>query len=212
MKITTSKIDIFQPIRKQGIDFKSIEGSYLMRTNADNDYMNWITMNSTVILGCNPKEKDIGGCSAEWEFDISQLLKRDLVDAQLRITTFRTTGGLHVNPKELRPAGSKKQGRLYLNGTLVDNIDLVKIMPNGTDYGYNRLDTYPILSLLLHMKANRQTNLIVKVEVDEKVRWDIDEISLESLTYKITDLTNWVWMLLGAIVGTVLGLITQFLI
>jgi hypothetical protein len=186
-------------------------GATLQKKNAKtDDQKTWLPMDSTIILGCNPKdEKD--ECMVEWNFDVSQLLKKNLVAAHLKITTFRTTGGLHINPVDMLANGPNKQGRLFLNDKMVDNIDLIKAMPCGTDYGFNRLDAYPILSFIRQMKKKGETVLKVKLEVDKKVCWDIDEISLESLTYKTTELNKWVWMFIGAILSSGLGVIVKLL-
>jgi hypothetical protein len=120
--IRITRLEEFPAIRKQGDEFSSINGCYLTKKNAKtDDQKTWLPMDSTIILGCNPKdEKD--ECMVEWNFDVSQLLKKNLVAAHLKITTFRTTGGLHINPVDMLANGPNKQGRLFLNDKMAELI------------------------------------------------------------------------------------------
>ena len=57
----------------------------------------------------------------------------------LKNTTFRTHGGLHVDPDIAKAAieqNDPKRGYILINDDEVDNIDLMKPMLHGTDYGF----------------------------------------------------------------------------
>lgn len=200
------RYEVFPALRQPGSGAE-IEGPFLKKNKAENeDQKNyWLRLDSTVILGCGQKNEKPGKCAATWQFDISKLVRQKLISADLRIVTFRTTGGIHTGSNYKPNSHDFYQGRLFLNNSLVDNIDLVKQMPYGHDFGFNRLDPYPILNIIEQMKNDGRNCLQVKIEVDENVSWDIDEIRIESIICEKRDLHNWVWLVIGAIISTLLG-------
>jgi hypothetical protein len=139
----------------------------------------------TVIFGKDEKVFS----SAEWTFDIEYLLRycndpkgTTLEKVFLHIRTVRTHGGLHVKPdigQQAINAGTPKAGRVYVNGTLIDRINLMKPMPHGLNYGFNRLEPWDITDFVRLYEAKKNKAITIKVETDPEVKWDISSVSLE---------------------------------
>jgi len=170
----------------------------------------WFSEN-TIILGLR-SDGSKGQGSIEVAFDVSSF-PDSLQSANLKITTFRTHGGLHIPPNEAtRPPDKYKQGNLYINDHLVDNIDLVKETPHGTDFGFNKLEPYPIVNWIEKSKRENNGILKIKLEVDQNVLWDVDEISIEDIIYESKELKQWVWMVCGALLSVIVGSFVTILI
>jgi len=202
---------IFPAIRKTGVDCE-MHGDFitLSKLKSDDERRQWFASNDTIILGVNinPNLEGNGG-SAKWEFDISQLPK-NLVSAHLKIITFRTHGGLHTPAKIAEEAinkGCPKKGCVFINDEPVDNIHLMKQMPYGKDYGFNRIDPYPITNWIKKCQKDGKHSFTVTLQVDPQVYWDIDEVSIESLVHEQPSVRQWVWMFTGALLGALLGAI-----
>lgn len=204
--------EISPALKQLGRDAE-IVGPFLTKDKAENgDQKNyWLPLDSTVILGRGQQNEKPEKCTAIWKFDISQLVKQRLVSADLRIVTFRTTGGIHTGSQYKPNSHEFYRGRVYVNDHMVDNIDLIKQMPYGCDFGFNRIDPYPILNIIETIKKDKKKKpmskniLQVKISIDENVSWDIDKIRIESIICEKIDLHNWVWMVIGAVISTLLG-------
>jgi hypothetical protein len=177
---TMKKLKRLVPIIKAGTEADA-GGDYISLHNlsAEDPRRKWFSTSSLIVLGVSPKKREGKGGYAEWEFAIPA--RPEFVEVYLRIITFRTHGGLHTPPKiaeEAISAGQPKEGRLFINGKLVDAIHLMKPMFHGLDYGFNRLDPYPIIPWVRDCQKGKK-NLRIKIEVDPSVYWDIDWLKLE---------------------------------
>jgi len=215
------------PINLSGIEGEP-KGDYTLGKDLPQE--EWHTT-EVIVLGCNYKkykfEHELGQeGEAIWEFNISHLPKKEeIVGADLRIITFRTHGGLHIPFRSpfLVSNGKgnlilRKQNGDFYRGELslavgnedfqcVDKINIVKPMSHGDDYGFNRLDPYPIVNWLL--KARESGKLKVKLRVDAGVFWDVDGIRIESIVVRKEPLRQDVLMIFGALISASVGLIAN---
>lgn len=180
------------PITKVSIEAEDKGGDYITLEGLQEDDSRkwWFSTEKGIILGVNPIKGEPGrGAFAEWVFDLGHL-PNNLAEVCLKIVTFRTHGGLHTEPGIAEKAiqeGQPKQGRLLIDGQMVDGIDLMKPMAHGLDYGFNRLDPYPITYWVKRCIEGRRP-LMVRVQVDEGVAWDIDWIELRPFVFLPLDL------------------------
>ena len=94
---------------------------------------------------------------------------------------------------------------------LVDNIDIVRQMQYGEDYGFNRLDAYPITDWL-NDSRHKGGMLKVRLSVDEHVFWDVDEIRTESIVLKRSRWKESFLIVIGAFIGITTDLFAGLII
>lgn len=169
------------PITKAGIEAEAGGDFLIFKFLPDGDPREkWFSTRNGIVLGENPAKGEPGkGAFAEWVFDLSEL-PDNLAEVYLKIVTFRTHGGLHSKPEIAEEAirrNQPKQGQLFINGQMVDGVNLMKPMSHGLDYGFNRLDPYPI-TLRVKECQREGKPLKIKLEVDPLVRWDVDWVKI----------------------------------
>ena len=153
------------------------------------------------------------GGQAVWNLEVPAFVRKRLVDMTLKIETVRTHGMLHTPPYDLRPEGRsfRRRARIFANGELVDSISLVKPHPHGEDYGVDTRRPFPIYRFIDKDKSTQT----IKVEVDERVLWDIDRVTLEPILLR-KELKPGVAMVIGAVIGAIvsaiIGALVSFLI
>lgn len=106
--------------------------------------------------------------------------------------------------KEYKRAVKLKAGNLFINDKRVDNIDIVSKMPTGRYYGFNKVGPYPVIPFIIDSQK-RKKSLVVTINVDPGVYWDIDEVRLDSLVIESYDLRQIWWIVLGALISYILG-------
>jgi hypothetical protein len=147
-----------------------------------------------------PSTVIISGGYGIWEFEISKYILKKLFDITLTIETIRTHGMLHTPIRN-------KSASIFVNNKLVDKIYLVKPHPHGEDYGVDSRRPFPIFHFIDKSKI-KQT---IKIEVDEDVFWDIDRITLHPII-NLKELKPWCYMVLGAFISAVMGIIMSLII
>jgi hypothetical protein len=135
-----------------------------------------------------------------WNIEIPKKILKNLIELRLKIDTIRNHATLHSIHKD-------RGAKIIINDKLVDNIILKKINPFGDDYGIDSRRELPILS---YIDKNKNTQTI-KITTDEEVSWDVDQIILYPII-KVTALREWVYMVLGAVISSLFGLIIMCII
>lgn len=177
-----------EPAEKLGSEAN--EGSLVNASTIDNVDQNdprraYYVPEGTIIFGKNKKVSS----SADWTFNVQSLLdylwthkEIMLVKLLLSIQAERTHAGLHVESwigQKAIKAGKPKAGRIHVNDSLVNRIDLMKPMFNGLDYGFNKLEPYDITSFFRTCIAENDSFVTIKLEADPNVKWDISKIILD---------------------------------
>jgi len=192
--------EIAAPISKEGIDVKEIESQGysdgVKATDFPPEKRPQIFTPSTVILN--------GGYGI-WELNVPKYVLRTLVDMTLRIETIRTHGMLHTPP--FNPSVEKRYATILVNGGQVDKISLVKPHPHGRDFGVDSRRPFQVFRYIDKKNSVQE----IRIEVDDKVRWDIDKITLEPITLR-REITPKAAMLIGAAVGAILSFVLSLLI
>ena len=205
MKQITSRIDrilrseireIAAPISKEGVEATEIcsdgWGGSVSAKEFESTNRPEIFTPSTVILN--------NGYGV-WELEIPAHVRRRLVDMTLKIETIRTHGMLH-SPEE-----RKKAARIIVNDQLVDRISLVKPHPHGEDYGVDSRRPFPIFRFIdKDIRIQK-----IRIEVDEKVLWDIDRVTLEPIVLR-KEIKPEAAMIIGAIISALIGGMVSFLV
>ncbi|WP_037287742.1 hypothetical protein [Saccharibacillus sacchari] len=222
------------PIIKRGKDIFNIEGDYVileMLKDQDNDYRKeWFIPSDKIILGLSrSKEKNGKGCKANWEFDLNPMKNGRVVRAELNIKTSRSNAGLHTSKKlaleALHEVKEKKRklpryAKININKSEVDTIVLLSKMnsqlldsdfPEGLesykDFGFNKINSYDLVPYLKEVR--KEDKLLLTVEVDEIVYWDIDSILIENIVLEKYELNQFFWMILGAVISAAIGVIAS---
>ena len=92
------------------------------------------------------------------------------------------------------------------------NLIITTFRTHGTDYGFNRIDPYPISKWVKELKRHYENDLRIKLAVDSDVVWDVDQISIEDIIYEDEVIKNWVWIVIGALISAGLGIISTILL
>ena len=142
-----------------------------------------------------PSTVIISGGYGMWELSIPKHVRKQLISAYLKIDTIRTHGMLHSAIKNTSAS-------IIVNGQPVDKIYLVKPHPHGEDFG---VDSRRPFQILRYIDRGRDTQT-VRIEVDKNVCWDIDEVCIDPIILRY-EVTPGAWMILGAIISTILGII-----
>ncbi|MCH7916030.1 MAG: hypothetical protein IH856_23830 [Deltaproteobacteria bacterium] len=155
---------------------------------------------STVIL-----HDDHDGSHGIWDLLVPEPVLKYLVDMTLRIESVRTHAMLHTPPYD-RETDKRRYARISMNGELTDKILIIKPHPHGEDFGVDSRRPIPVYRFVDRTKSIQE----IKIEVDEKVYWDIDRIILEPITLR-EELTPEARMVAGALLsafaGGVMGLL-----
>lgn len=138
MVFRETRLEVEDPIRKQGIQFHEVEGAFLTLQNDRRDQNNLnvhhqALRSSTVVLGLRPDDT-WGAGSAEWNFKIPTKLLKSAIEVFVRISASRYHAGLH-SPRQ------HNQARVSFEGQLVQELFTDAKMPNGIDYQFDRIIT-----------------------------------------------------------------------
>ena len=216
MKIRDKILELLPPLVIVPTDKSNkCEGHYSFKEDLSKDdkRIDWFRKD-TIIIGMDPKSDNNKGGSLEINFDVSSL-PDSLISADLKITTFRTHGGIHAPQEEAeyfhKKNGDYIKGRLYINNKQVDNIDLVKEMPHGKDFGFNRLEPYPIVKWIKEVKRISR-KLKIKLDTDPDVLWDVDEVSIENIVNETKRIKPVIIMIIGAVIGIIGSAIATLLL
>lgn len=145
----------------------------------------------------SPTTVIINGGHGEWELKIPEEIRRQMIDATLKIETVRTHGMLHSPNKN-------SVAKIFINGELLDKIYLVKPHPHGTDFGVDTRRPIPVFDFI-NKNDEKQT---VRIEVDKDTFWNIDRITLEPIILR----NEWkpeATMIIGAIISAIIGAIAS---
>lgn len=192
--------EIAPPISKEGIDVKEIEShgysGGVKATDFPPKKRPEVFTPSTVILN--------GGYGI-WELNVPKDVLRTLVDMTLTIETIRTHGMLHTPPFD--QTVERRYATILVNGESVDKISLVKPHPHGGDFGVDSRRPFQVFGYI------DKTNLVqeIRINVDDKVLWDIDRITLVPTTLR-RELTPKAAMVIGAVIGAILSFVLSLLI
>lgn len=195
-------------------------------SNSDETYF---INDATLALGMKPKgkeEEDFQGGEAKWSFDLQKLKNKEIINAELRINSFRTHEGVHTdydrhdeNDKFKGEKGNEKvdyitntngtkvklrKAYVYINKLKVDNLDLIREMENGRYWGYNIVGPYPITSFVKEALKNKDRKLIIELKVDPGVYWGLDEIRLD-IVVEEEELRSACWIVIGGIISFIIG-------
>lgn len=183
--------EITAPISKEGIEAKELKSKENNKysTAAESSADKRDTSSSTVI---------ISGGYAVWELDVDLSVLETLVDMTLRIETIRTHGMLHSKIEN-------KTGSIFLNGFLVDKIQLAKPHLNG--YGVNSRRPYPVLRYI----NREQSTQVIKIETEDDVLWDIDQVILEPIIQR-KEIKPESALVIGTILSWLVGILGAFII
>jgi len=181
--------ELIAPISTEGIEVKEV------RSKGHNGHVSAIEFGQGAARPevFTPSTLILNSGYGVWEISIPKDIRSAIVDANLRIETVRTHGMLHTPDKG-------KSASLYINDQLVDKIYLVKPHPHGEDFGVDSRRPFPIFRYLDTQK-DVQT---LRIEVDEKVCWDIDRLSIEAVVLR-KEIKPGVAMILGALISAALG-------
>jgi hypothetical protein len=174
------------PISKEGLDGTITGVGYQGHVRADE------FQGQRPVEFC-PSTIIINGGNGEWNLDIPEYIRNNLIDMTLKIETIRTHGMLHSPQKN-------KSASIFVNGNLVDKINLVKQHPHGTDFGVDSRRPYPVFRYINRENCTQN----IRIEVDKDALWDIDRISLEPVILR----KEWKpvsTMILGAIISAAMG-------
>jgi len=181
----------------------------------------------TLILGVNREHFDPArgkGGSAIWEFDVSKLPRKSgekITNIQLKVIAFRIHAGLHTPSKswqDSKAKGERKWGRVSLavgqhGFEMLDDIILETRMEHGENIGFNQTRSFPeIQEWILKARQEGDGKLRVKLAVNSQVTRDVDQVRLESIVVETKQVRQWVWMVLGALLSSVIGTVAYLIL
>jgi len=197
----------------------------------------WFTTDTKIILGTSKVISETGniengkGCTVEWIFDLKKITGGKIINAQLNIKSSRTNSGLHTSKQSALEAlhelsaqkrDKPKYASIRINEKELDTIFILSRMesqlsdedfPNGLesfkDYGYNKVGPYDVTSIIMSLQGKKEFRL--SIATDTNVYWDIDEISVENIIIERNEMSQFFWMIVGAFISAIIGLIGSIL-
>lgn len=193
--ITREIREVASAVSAEGIDVKRIESKEysggVKATDFEVGQRPQVFTPSTIILNSG---------YGVWELDVPREVLSQLVDMTLKVETIRTHGMLHTPPFDR--SIERRYARILVNGDLVDEISLVKPHPHGSDYGVDSRRPFQVFRYINRKDSVQE----IRLEVDNKVLWDIDGITLEPIIVK-TEITPRAAIVIGVVGGAVLSLL-----
>jgi hypothetical protein len=221
---------LYAPITKNGSEANCRCGDSIdaHHVSTDDKKRHLWFLDHTLILGVS-QERELDawnpargkGGAAVWDLDLTPVTKGwfrfpprrffcNLREARLKVVAFRTHAGLHTAKECWQTAKEKGQRKLGCVSValgderfaLVDDIFIEKQMQFGEDYGFNQVWTGPDMSERIRAaKGQRCSTLRVKLEVNDQVTWDVDQVKLDPIIVDERRLMLLWSLVLGAVVG-----------
>lgn len=96
---------------------------------------------------------------------------------------------------------------------MLDDIILETRMEHGENIGFNHTRSFPeIQEWILKARQEGDGKLRVKLAVNSQVTRDVDQVRLESIVVETKQVRQWVWMVLGTFLSSVIGTVMAYLI
>lgn len=168
----------------------------------------------TLVLGT--KKGSGGRTIAEWKLPLDAATAQGVENGYLIIAAQRTHAGLHaLTPKHV--------AEIFFNGHRKDRIKLLDIPKGHTDYFHRparerSFDTWPFAGCetvyawpVSKDELYAGLEQTVRVELDEKIMWDVDYVGL-LLHQKKKVLSGSLFAILVALVGAIAGAVATMLL
>jgi hypothetical protein len=85
-------------------------------------------------------------------------------------------------------------------------------MEHGREYGFNKIKPYPISSFIGNVRKDKKEEFLkISIEVDPLVYWDIDSISIDSISHEKFKFYTIYTMIFSGIIGFFIREIFGFL-
>ena len=213
-----------KPYLLTGVQYedKSSYGDFIKYDMIKNDsyIKGWFASKDSIILGVAPdyETRNGNGCHVEWHFRILKIPPK-LISASLNINTLRTHAGLHTRDDiaiEAETNKNPKKACISINGSILDCLDIVRRMENGREYGFNKVKVYQISDFIENVRNDKNEKLLkISIEVDPLVYWDIDSISIDSISYEKFKFHTIYIMIFSGVIGffikEILGLLQSLI-